>query len=105
MNMMGNVGGFVSPIADATNGVVTYAVRVDFGKDVPDVKVGMTADVNIITARKQGVLLVPNTAIIPHGSGHAVRSGQKRDPPEPDGQLEFSRWERRQRDPLLDRID
>ncbi len=64
---------YVAPAADNSNGVVTYAVRVSFPDDDPKVKIGMTADLQIVTARKQDVLLVPSTALLPKGSGRAVQ--------------------------------
>ncbi len=65
---------FVSPSATTTNGVVTYAVTVGFPNAPQDVRVGMTANVTIVTAEKQNVLMVPNTALLPQGSGHVVRA-------------------------------
>ncbi len=64
---------FVSPSATTTNGVVTYAVTVGFPNAPQDVRVGMTANVTIVTAEKQNVLVVPNTALLPKGSGQVVR--------------------------------
>ena len=40
---------YIAPAADNSNGVVTYAVRVSFPDNDPKVKVGMTADLNIVT--------------------------------------------------------
>jgi len=64
---------YIAPAADNSNGVVTYAVRVSFPDNDPKVKVGMTADMDIVTARKDGVLLVPNTALLPKGTGRVVQ--------------------------------
>jgi HlyD family secretion protein len=64
---------YVAPAADNSNGVVTYAVRISFPDNDPKVKIGMTADLEIVTARKQNVLLLPNTALLPKGSGHVVQ--------------------------------
>jgi multidrug efflux pump subunit AcrA (membrane-fusion protein) len=33
----------------------------------------MTANLSITTAKKEGVLLVPNSALLPKGAGHAVQ--------------------------------
>lgn len=64
---------YIAPASETSNGVVTYAVRVGFdGKDAR-LKVGMTANVSIITALKDGVLLVPNSALLPKGVGHIVQ--------------------------------
>ena len=43
---------YIAPAADSSNGVVTYAVRVSFPDNDPKVKVGMTADLSIVTAQK-----------------------------------------------------
>ena len=64
---------YIAPAAQKTNDVVTYAVRVSFPDSDPSVKVGMTANLNITTAQKNGVLLVPNSALLPKGAGHVVQ--------------------------------
>jgi len=48
-------------------------VRISFPDNDPKVKVGMTADMNIVTAQKPGVLLAPNTALLPKGTGRVVQ--------------------------------
>ncbi len=65
---------YIAPAADNNNGVVTYAVRVSFPDNDPKVKVGMTADLDIVRAQKQNVLLVPNTALLPKGAGRVVQA-------------------------------
>jgi HlyD family secretion protein len=64
---------YIATASETTNGVVTYAVRVNFADPDPRVKVGMTANVTIITAQKDNVLLVPNSALLPKGAGHIVQ--------------------------------
>jgi HlyD family secretion protein len=64
---------YIATASETTNGVVTYAVRVNFADPDPRVKVGMTANVTIITAVKDNVLLVPNSALLPKGAGHIVQ--------------------------------
>lgn len=64
---------FIAPAADNINGVVTYVTRISFPDDDPRVKVGMTADLSIEVARKENVLLVPNTALLPKGTGRVVQ--------------------------------
>lgn len=64
---------YIAPSAESSNGVVTYAVRVSFPDSDTRVKVGMTANLTIVTAQKDGVLLVPNTALLPKGAGHSVQ--------------------------------
>ena len=43
---------YIAPAADNSNGVVTYAVRVSFPDNDPKVKVGMTADLDIVSAER-----------------------------------------------------
>lgn len=64
---------YISPVSSVSNGVVTYQVRVDFADTDPRVKIGMTSNVDIITAQKDNALLVPNSAILPQGSGRVVQ--------------------------------
>jgi HlyD family secretion protein len=64
---------FIAPAGDNVNGVVTYIVRVNFPDSDPRVRVGMTADLAIEVGRADNVLLVPNTAILPSGTGRAVQ--------------------------------
>jgi HlyD family secretion protein len=78
---------YIAPSAETSNGVVTYAVRVSFPDSDERVKVGMTANLSITTAQKDGVLLIPNTVLLPKGAGHAVLvSGQGGAPREVDVQ-------------------
>jgi HlyD family secretion protein len=70
---------YVAPSAETTNGVATYAVRASFSDVDPKLRVGMTANVGITTAHRDNVLLVPNTALLPKGSGHVIQQ------PGPDG--------------------
>ncbi|GAB4209587.1 MAG: efflux RND transporter periplasmic adaptor subunit [Roseiflexaceae bacterium] len=64
---------YVAPAAETVNDVVTYKVRVSFPDTDQRVKVGMTASLDIITATKDSVLLVPNSALLPKGAGHVVQ--------------------------------
>lgn len=63
---------YVSPVAETNNGVVTYAVRVAVNGSDPDLLLGMTANVDIVTAERQDILVVPNTALLPSDSGQTV---------------------------------
>ena len=63
---------FIAPAAENINGVVTYVVRVSFTDSDAKVLIGMTADLSIEVARKDGVLVVPNTALLPKGTGRVV---------------------------------
>lgn len=64
---------YVAPSGESTNGVVTYIVRVNFTTTDARIKVGMTANLAIVTAQKNNVLLVPNTALLPQGNQHIVQ--------------------------------
>jgi HlyD family secretion protein len=64
---------YIAPAAESSNGVVTYAVRVSFPDSDTRVKVGMTANLTITTAKKDNVLLIPNSALLPKGAGHSVK--------------------------------
>ena len=63
----------ISPVADSANGVVTYKARIDFSDSDKRVLVGMTAIVELVTAEKKNVLLIPNSAILPKGNGRIVQ--------------------------------
>lgn len=52
----------IAPSA-ASSALVTFDVHLALGQTEQPVLVGMTADANLITAQKEGVLLVPNHAI------------------------------------------
>ena len=64
---------YIAPSAATSNGVVTYAVQVSFPDSDTRVKIGMTANLSITTAKQDGVLLVPNSALLPKGAGHSVQ--------------------------------
>jgi HlyD family secretion protein len=71
-NAAGTVS-YIAPSAETSNGVVTYAVRVSFPDSDTRVKIGMTANLSITTAKQDSVLLVPNSALLPKGAGHSVQ--------------------------------
>jgi HlyD family secretion protein len=63
----------IAPAAEVVSGVVTYPVRVSFDDDNPNLRVGMTATLDIITDQKEDALLVPTTALLPRGAGNVVQ--------------------------------
>lgn len=63
---------YVSPVSEADTDVVTYRVRVSFPDSDSRVKVGMTADLEIVTESKSDILVVPNTALTTRGERHVV---------------------------------
>jgi len=59
-------------IGTASQGVVTYNVKIVFDGADNRVKPGMSADATIVTEEKYGVLLVPSSAIKTQGRAHYV---------------------------------
>src|SRR5581483_9206214 len=53
----------VAPAASTAQNLVTYLATVKLDKPAASIRGGMTAEATIYTARKQGVLLVPNQAL------------------------------------------
>jgi HlyD family secretion protein len=64
---------YIAPAAETSSGVVTYAVRVDVAEPGEAVKVGMTANLDIVYAQKDDALLVPSSALQPKGAGYVVQ--------------------------------
>ena len=62
---------FIAPkAADNNSGLVTYDVHLALGDTDLPVLTGMTANANLVTAQREGVLLVPNAAIeVDRGNG------------------------------------
>lgn len=63
----------IAPAADTSSGIVTYKARIDFSDADPRVFVGMTANVSIVVDKRENVLLVPNSALLPKGTGRVVQ--------------------------------
>jgi HlyD family secretion protein len=53
----------VSSVATTVQGVVNYVVTVSLNSGSVPVKIGMTADSNIVVAQRDNALLVPNRAV------------------------------------------
>lgn len=63
----------ISPVAETSDGSVTYSVRIDFGApSTLPLYVGMTTDVEIILASQPDVLVVPTDAIQRLGANEFV---------------------------------
>ncbi len=62
----------VAASATTSQGVVNYVVTIAVNPGNTPVKIGMTANANIVTMRKDNVLLVPNRAIRAEGSKRFV---------------------------------
>lgn len=54
----------IDPAETVVEGVSTYKVTLEFSKDYPEVRSGMTANIDILTAQKEGVVAVPSRVII-----------------------------------------
>ena len=54
---------YIAPSSTNVGGAVAYAVEISFSPDGLPVRLGMTADVDIVVARAEEALLVPNRAI------------------------------------------
>jgi len=62
----------INPASTVISGVVDYKVKASLD-NIPDIKPGMTANMTILIAKKEGVLAVPSTAIINKSNGKFVR--------------------------------
>jgi HlyD family secretion protein len=62
----------VNTLGTATQGVVTYGVKIVFDTDADYAKPGMSITANIITEAKQDVLVLPNSAIKSQGESYYV---------------------------------
>lgn len=62
----------ISLMGDATQGIVTYNVRIDLQPTELPVRPLMTAAITIVTATKQNVLIAPNRAILRDAGGKYV---------------------------------
>lgn len=61
----------IDPASTVISGVVNYKVTVSLSKN-EEIKPGMTANLTILVAEKQGVLVVPARAVIDKGGGKKV---------------------------------
>jgi len=54
-------------------GVATYKVTLQFVKESGDIKSGMTANIDILTAKKENVIIVPQRAVIAKNGDKIIR--------------------------------
>ena len=54
----------MDPAATIVQGVATYRVIISFKKEDARIKSGLTANIDIITARREGALAIPERSII-----------------------------------------
>ena len=62
----------IDPVGTTVQGVVTYGVRIELEPTGVPIRPGMTANVDILVERREGVLLVPNRALRRDGKGKYV---------------------------------
>jgi HlyD family secretion protein len=72
----------IDPASTSVGGAVAYGVEIHFAPGELPVRLGMTADVEIVAARAEGALLVPNRAIeAERAAGRYYVTRQKADGP------------------------
>lgn len=64
---------FIDPAETIVSNVPTYRVKLQFTTNDNRIKSGMTANITLITAQKEGVRAIPTRAVILHGSQQFVR--------------------------------
>lgn len=64
---------FIDPAETIIEGVPTYKITLQFVYTDSRVKSGMTANLDILTASRNGVLMVPTRAIIVNDDGRSIR--------------------------------
>ena len=65
---------YIDPAQTVLQGVVDYKVKVSFDKPDPRMKSGLTANLDIATAHKDNVLILPEYAILENDSGNFVET-------------------------------
>lgn len=63
----------VDTIGTEIGGVIRYGVYIELLDQHQDLRPGMSIDATITTARREGVMTVPNAAVKPYKGGRAVR--------------------------------
>ena len=65
---------YIAPAQTNTQGVITYQVKISFDKPDPQLKSGLTANINIETSHKDNVLILPQYAILQNDQGTFVKT-------------------------------
>jgi RND family efflux transporter MFP subunit len=63
----------IDPAETIIDGVPTYKITLQFGKEDSRIKSGMTANLDILTDKRENVLAMPNRAIIGKNGGKGAR--------------------------------
>jgi len=65
---------YIAPSETNTGGVISYQVKISFAKDDPRLKSGLTANIEIQTKQDNGVLILPQYAILQNDNGTYVET-------------------------------
>ena len=65
---------YIAPAQTDSQGVISYEVKVSFDKPDSRLKSGLTANLDIVTKKKEGVLILPQYAIVQNDSGTFVET-------------------------------
>jgi HlyD family secretion protein len=65
---------YIAPSQTNTQGVISYQIKISFGKADPRLKSGLTANIDIQTKKKDNVLLLPQYAILQNDTGTFVET-------------------------------
>ena len=65
---------YIAPAQTDTQGVISYQIKISFGKADPRLKSGLTANIDIQTKKKENVLILPQYAILQNDSGTFVET-------------------------------
>ncbi|HVB19923.1 MAG TPA: efflux RND transporter periplasmic adaptor subunit [Candidatus Paceibacterota bacterium] len=65
---------YIAPAETNTQGVISYLVKISFGKSDPRLKSGLTANITIQTKKDDNVLILPQYAILQNDSGTFVKT-------------------------------
>lgn len=68
---------YIAPAQTNTNGVITYLTKISFSKPNPELKSGLTANVDIQTKQDTDALILPEYAILQNNDGTFVETLQK----------------------------
>ena len=65
---------YIAPAETNTQGVITYLTKISFAAPDPQLKSGLTANINIAASHKDTVLILPQYAILQNDSGTFVET-------------------------------
>jgi len=65
---------YIAPAQTNTQGVISYQIKISFGKSDPRLKSGLTANIDIQTEKKDNALILPQYAIVQNNEGTFVET-------------------------------